>query len=612
MSKVFKTDIYLKGQIKITGGDPGSGKVLTSDENGLGTWETPSTGDTVIKGTLGETITIGEIVYQSLTDGKWYLAKAEKNETNNLSVCIKGGNIDEEGEFSRYIKITGLSDLPDSKEVYLSQTQEGKITDEKYETGLIVYIGTTEGTTILNVAIGLIGYDTTDVTSSMWYELSTPDNIILPKDDKKILWEIILDRPTNLSEFENDLDLVESILDLDDTPSSFDDGKFLKSGTDGVTFETITESDIDDLGNYLENIENEFLGDLINVNDSGIQDGQTIVWDDGNDRYIPGDVGTGNGISEEEVNKLYQPNETNPFVYTDNANVLYIDGDLGEQETDNVGLRLVDAYIGINRSIDNNYAIAANGKIKLDVNGEYIIESEPTEGTFIDNTISSPASGGFIFTSNETELMRINHNENLTVENDIIAKGVFKTDGQSNEIQIGGDPFDEDVVLRTTNRFISVLHSSNLPNGWEWVSGTAGIPSWRMRLNHSGDLEIRGDFHSEGDISTDSDVNVAGEVDATGDMYAEDFIRHSDEKLKENIKPLIDKGMLDINYSSFNFIGSKDIKYGAIAQEVQKKYPDLVVEKDNGNLAIKENSLLLLEIIALKNEVKKLKQKING
>ena len=455
--------------------------------------------------------------------------KIKNTDTNTIQNYLNGEWIDTGGITS--LSFTDLTDTPSGYTGYENKF----VSVNSGGTGLEFVIGDQEG------------------GDSLWEELGTPDNIIQPKDDKKILWDIIFDPPT----------IPENIFDLNNVEYSTD-----------------------------------------------IEDGQILKWE--NDKFIIGDVGTGNGISEEEVNKLYQPNETNPFVYTDNANVLYIDGDLGEQETDNVGLRLVDAYIGINRSIDNNYAIAANGKIKLDVNGEYIIESEPTEGTFIDNTISSPASGGFIFTSNETELMRINHNENLTVENDIIAKGVFKTDGHSNEIQIGGDPYDEDVVLRTTNRFISVLHSSNLPNGWEWASGTTGIPAWRMRLNHSGDLEIRGDFHSEGDISTDSDVNVAGEVDATGDMYAEDFIRHSDEKLKENIKPLIDKGMLDINYSSFNFIGSEDIKYGAIAQEVQKKYPDLVVEKDNGNLAIKENSLLLLEIIALKNEVKKLKQKING
>jgi hypothetical protein len=36
--------LEINGQIEITGGTPGVGKVLTSDANGLATWETPSGG----------------------------------------------------------------------------------------------------------------------------------------------------------------------------------------------------------------------------------------------------------------------------------------------------------------------------------------------------------------------------------------------------------------------------------------------------------------------------------------------------------------------------------------------------------------------------------------
>jgi hypothetical protein len=36
--------LEVNGQVKITGGTPGAGKVLTSDENGLATWQTPSAG----------------------------------------------------------------------------------------------------------------------------------------------------------------------------------------------------------------------------------------------------------------------------------------------------------------------------------------------------------------------------------------------------------------------------------------------------------------------------------------------------------------------------------------------------------------------------------------
>ena len=36
--------LQVNGQVKITGGTPGAGKVLTSDASGLGSWQTPSTG----------------------------------------------------------------------------------------------------------------------------------------------------------------------------------------------------------------------------------------------------------------------------------------------------------------------------------------------------------------------------------------------------------------------------------------------------------------------------------------------------------------------------------------------------------------------------------------
>lgn len=38
------TKLEVAGQVKITGGSPGAGKVLTSDASGLATWTTPSSG----------------------------------------------------------------------------------------------------------------------------------------------------------------------------------------------------------------------------------------------------------------------------------------------------------------------------------------------------------------------------------------------------------------------------------------------------------------------------------------------------------------------------------------------------------------------------------------
>jgi len=45
----------VNGQIKIAGGSPGAGKVLTSDASGLATWQTP-TGGGLPSGTAGQTL----------------------------------------------------------------------------------------------------------------------------------------------------------------------------------------------------------------------------------------------------------------------------------------------------------------------------------------------------------------------------------------------------------------------------------------------------------------------------------------------------------------------------------------------------------------------------
>jgi FtsZ-binding cell division protein ZapB len=44
------TDLHVDGQVRITGGSPGVGKVLTSDATGLATWTTPATGGNTLDG----------------------------------------------------------------------------------------------------------------------------------------------------------------------------------------------------------------------------------------------------------------------------------------------------------------------------------------------------------------------------------------------------------------------------------------------------------------------------------------------------------------------------------------------------------------------------------
>lgn len=50
------TNLHVAGQIKITGGSPGAGKVLTSDGTGLATWQTPSSGSSGVANLSGTMI----------------------------------------------------------------------------------------------------------------------------------------------------------------------------------------------------------------------------------------------------------------------------------------------------------------------------------------------------------------------------------------------------------------------------------------------------------------------------------------------------------------------------------------------------------------------------
>ncbi len=115
-----------------------------------------------IVGVLGETIAIGQPCFQDVIDGKWYLAKAIDGMITNLSVCLSGGVADEVGSFGKYNVLSGLTGLPDTSSLYLSQITAGELVAIKPGSGMIIYIGISQGTTDMIVDVVIGGNSNTD------------------------------------------------------------------------------------------------------------------------------------------------------------------------------------------------------------------------------------------------------------------------------------------------------------------------------------------------------------------------------------------------------------------------------------------------------------------
>jgi hypothetical protein len=96
----------------------------------------------------------------------------------------------------------------------------------------------------------------------------------------------------------------------------------------------------------------------------------------------------------------------------------------------------------------------------------------------------------------------------------------------------------------------------------------------------------------------------------SGSLTAANFALGSDERLKTNICS-IPVNPININYKQFELKSKpSEIRYGVIAQELQREYPELVGVGKNGILNVNYFDLLIREVAYLKNKVAELEGRI--
>ena len=135
---------------------------------------------------------------------------------------------------------------------------------------------------------------------------------------------------------------------------------------------------------------------------------------------------------------------------------------------------------------------------------------------------------------------------------------------------------------------------------------TVNVFHERMRITSDGNVSGSGtaQFSSLG-INT-APSGVAGAILATNDVVA---FASSDERLKENLEPIgsaIDKVEQLTGYT-FNWIPQDDVHVygdmkdiGVVAQEVEKVFPEIVADRENGYKAVKYEKLTAVLIEAVK------------
>lgn len=194
--------------------------------------------------------------------------------------------------------------------------------------------------------------------------------------------------------------------------------------------------------------------------------------------------------------------------------------------------------------------------------------------------------------------------------------------------------------LYYNNNLIALITSSGLGEGVDFY-GTNGV-----NLSYYGDsqynltfsldivglstivnptssyyLPVYGSQNSKITISTlesvlgtsTANANRVMRRDGSSDAYAHNFILSSDRRLKKNVYKLSNTEWTNkIKFHQFQFKDDpkEKIRYGVIAQEIEKIAPELVSTDEQGNKAVAYIDLLIAKVAEMDKKIKELENEI--
>jgi hypothetical protein len=235
-------------------------------------------------------------------------------------------------------------------------------------------------------------------------------------------------------------------------------------------------------------------------------------------------------------------------------------------------------------------------------------------------TGSSSVSGSLLITGSSTLAVRVTgstaltgsllHSGSTALTGSLLQSGSIALTGsllQKGDTQISGSGTISGSLLITGSTALALR-----------ITGSTALTG---SLLNSGSTVTTGSVEISGSLGVGTAASgVIGAILAANDVVA---FASSDERLKENITLIenpLDK-IIKISGYEYDWVPMEGVHVhsghdiGVIAQEVEKVFPEIVADRDNGYKAVKYEklvSVLIEGIKELKQEVDLLKKKING
>ena len=191
------------------------------------------------------------------------------------------------------------------------------------------------------------------------------------------------------------------------------------------------------------------------------------------------------------------------------------------------------------------------------------------------------------------------------------------------------------ILAGSNNRILDSNYCTVINGATNYISGksnthvigdhVSATESDKFYIGCYNGLECDGPISGAGNLIIDGDATIGGDLDVVGDITG--FYTPSDERLKDDISIItgclqkvlsLDAIEFDWNTNQSTYQGH-DI--GLIAQQVKEIAPEIVIERDNGYLAMKYEKVIPLlvgatqeqdaQITELEKQVKELIDKSN-